>query len=112
MENVADPIQYPTLTLGAETFEVRFRCGDIIRLKKDHGIDIGEVKQLKGSDALEYTLLLLSAGIAHQAKKTVEELADMVDLAELPKVSAALTEALKKASPQTPAEVKPNGAIQ
>lgn len=95
-----DPIQYPTIQLGNEIFVVKFRVGDIIRLKKEHQIELGEMTTLKGAEAFEQMLILLQAGIAHQAKKTVDELADLVDLAEFPVYTDAVTQALKKASPR------------
>lgn len=111
MENT-DPIQYSTVLIDGQPVEVKFRCGDIIRLKKE-GVDIGDLKEVKGVEAMSRTLTFLQHGIAHQMKKTVDELADAVDLAQLPVVAQAINDALKKASPQTPApEVKPNGAIQ
>lgn len=104
MENtVADPIVYPKIHIAGELVEVKFRCGDIIRLQKD-GVDIGEMRQLKGVEAMQQTLKMLSAGIAHQTKKTADELADLIDLAELPAIANAIGEALKKASPQATAQ--------
>ncbi len=100
MEN--DPIQYPTVLIDGTPVEVKFRCGDIIRLKKE-GVDIGNLGEVKGVDAMQRTLTFLQHGIAHQMKKTVDELADAVDLAQLPVIANAINEALKKASPQTPA---------
>jgi hypothetical protein len=97
-----DPIQYPTVSIDGTPVEVKFRCGDIIRLKKA-GVDIGDLSPVKGVEAMERTLTFLQHGIAHQMKKTVDELADSVDLANLPAIGEAINEALKKASPQAPA---------
>lgn len=94
-----DPIKYPTVVIDGTPVEVKFRCGDIIRLKKE-GVDIGDLKPVQGVDAMQRTLTFLQHGIAHQMKKTVEELADSVDLANLPTIANAINEALKKASPQ------------
>lgn len=114
MENIAsDPIEYPTVLIDGKPVEVKFRCGDIIRLKRDHGIDIAEVKELKGADALEHTLKMLSAGISHKVQKSSDELMDLVDLADFMKIADAVTGAIKKAFPQAKTtEAKPNGAIQ
>lgn len=101
-----DPIEYPTLTLGGERFEVKFRSGDIIRLKKTNSIDLFQMgkETLTGVEALERTLVLLAAGISHQATKTVEELGNLVDLADVPRVAQAINTAILKAAPQaTPA---------
>ena len=97
-----DPVEYPRITLGGETFTVKFRSGDIIRLKKNHQIDLFEMglEQLKGVEALQRTLMLFSAGISHQVTKTLEEIADLVDLADVPRVAEAINAAISKAAPQ------------
>lgn len=94
-----DPIHYPTVKIDGQDVEVKFRCGDIIRMKKA-GIDIGDTTPVKGADAMERTLTFLQHGIAHQMKKTVEELADAVNLSDLPVIALAVTESIKKVSPQ------------
>lgn len=94
-----DPIQYPKVQIGPDLVEVKFRCGDIIRLQKA-GIDIADMSEVRGVAAMERALTLLSAGIAHQTKKTAEELGDLIDLADLPKVSEAIGEAFRKAFSQ------------
>ena len=97
-----DPIEYPRITLCGEIFEVKFRSGDIIRLKKDNKIDLFEMgkEKLTGIDALERTLVLFQAGISHQATKTIEEIGNIVDLADVPLVAEAINRAISKASPQ------------
>lgn len=104
-----DPVEYPKVQVGAELVEVRFTCGSIIRLKKEQGIDLEELAKqtVKGADAIERTVKLLAAGIAHSVKMTTEELADKIDLRELPVYAAAINEALKKAAPQASSEPKP-----
>lgn len=94
-----DPIQYPTVKIDGIDVEVKFRCGDIIRMKKN-GLDIGDTTPVKGAEAMERTLTFLQHGIAHQMKKTVDELADAVNLADLPVIALAVTESIKKVSPQ------------
>jgi hypothetical protein len=111
-----DPVTYPTVTLDGKSYEVKFRCGDILRLKKDKDIDLlgGITEQLKGADAMNRTLELLASGLAHtQAGFTAEQLADMVDLAQLKTVAETVTAALLKAVPQpTPGTPGKSPAIQ
>lgn len=109
-------MQYPTVTLEGKAYEVKFRCGDILRLKKDKQIDLlgGITETLKGADAMNRTLELLASGLAHtQAGFTAEQLADMVDLAELKTVAETVTAALLKAVPQVkPGTPEPKPAVQ
>lgn len=97
-----DPLEYPKITLGGETFEVKFRSGDVIRLKKDNSIDLFQMgkETLTGIDALERTLVLFQAGISHQAAKSIEELGNLIDLADVPAVAEAINRAILKAAPQ------------
>jgi hypothetical protein len=97
-----DPIHYPTVLIDGKQVEVKFRCGDILRMKKA-GVDIFEAAKLKGAEAVERMLTLLQYGVAHQMQKTVEELADGIDLGNLAIYSLAVTEAIKKVSPQAAA---------
>ncbi len=94
-----DPVQYPVIELAGTTYEVKFRAGDVIRLKKQ-GIDIGENVTLRGAEAVERTLILLQAAVSHQAKLSIEELQDMVDWARVPEVNLCITEAISKVSAQ------------
>lgn len=96
-----DPISYPKVKLGDQEYEVCFTAGSVIRLKKEHSLDLNSLdKDLKGAEAIEQTCKLLSAGISKQAKFTVEQIADMIDLADLPLYAQAIGEALKKVSAQ------------
>jgi hypothetical protein len=94
------PIEYPKITLDGKSYEVKFRVGDIIRLKKDHGIDISIKLDLKGIEAFSTGIQMLSAGLAHEVQFSVDQLADMIPLAEFPTVLQAVTQALAKATPQ------------
>jgi hypothetical protein len=111
-----DPVTYPTVTLDGKAYEVKFRCGDILRLKKDKGVDLlaGISEQLKGADAMNRTLELLASGLAHtQAGFTAEQLADMIDLAQLKNIAETVTAALLKAVPQAkPGTPESKPAIQ
>lgn len=105
-----DPVEYPKVQIGEQLVEVRYTCDSIIRLKKEHEIDLEDIAKqtVKGADAIERTVKLLAAGIAHSVKLNLGELADLMELRDLPRYAAAINEALKKAAPQaTPAEAKP-----
>jgi hypothetical protein len=105
-----DPISYPKLTIDGQEVEVKFRIGDLIRLKKDAGVDLldsSASNQKKGTDLLEYSMMLLSHGIAHSMKKTAEELYDCFDLSQLPDISNAIRESLEKASARAKVLVQP-----
>lgn len=113
--DTADPIQYPTVNLGGQVVEVKFRVGDIIRLKKEHQIDITEKREMKGVEAFEHIVVMLQAGIAHKIQKSTDEIADLIDLADLSSVTDAITGAMGKAFPQAKKALeakdsKPNGA--
>lgn len=95
----SDPIVYPKVQIGPDLVEVKYRVGDLVRLEKA-GIDISDLKEVRGIQAMERTLTFLQHGIAHKMSKTVDELADLVDLAYLPQVSAAIGEAFSKANAQ------------
>ncbi len=102
-----DPIQYPTVLIDGVSVAVKFRVGDILRLRKN-GIDIGAMTEIKGVDAFERTIALLQAGISHTMKKTVEELADLVDLADFPRIVEAINGAFLKASAQVRPATQPS----
>ncbi len=102
MEN--DPITYPTITLNdGQTYELKFRVGDIIRLKKDHGIEIGVQMNLKGIEGIDMGLKLLTAALAHKIVLTPEQAGDLIDMANFPEVMGAITEALGKVSARSKA---------
>ena len=98
MEN-PDPVSYPTVQIDGKAVEVKFRCGDIIRLKKVHKIEIEKLDTGNLADNLERSLTILSAGISHQVKKTVDELMDSINFADFKDIAAAIGESLKKAIP-------------
>lgn len=96
-----DPIDYPQITFNDGTIvEVKFRVGDIVRLKKQHEIDLSQKVDLDWINQMERTLTILAAGISHQVTKSTEELADLVDYANFFAVSTAIADAIKKAIPQ------------
>lgn len=110
---LTDPIQYPTVAFNdGTTVEVKFRCGDILRLKKVHQIDLAEKVTLDWDANMTRSLTILSAGIAHQMQKSADDLADLVDWANLGAVTAAINEAVKKASAQISLAVNNGATVQ
>jgi len=102
-----DPISYPKIEIGGDTVEVKFRAGDIIRLKK-LGVDIGNLEAVRGADAIERASKLIAAGISHakgvknsdQLEALANEIADELDLPAFKAAGDAVNESLKKAFPQ------------
>lgn len=95
-----DPISYPTVKINGQEVELKFRCGDVIRMKKA-GIDffsLGEAR--KGVDAVEFLLNLLSHCVAHKMDVTAEQLGNMIDYSpeQMHLIDIAIGEAIKKAS--------------
>ena len=100
-----DPITYPTVRIDGQDVEVKFRCGDLIRMKKS-GLDLNEAKAAI-EEQMEKALTVLSFGIAHTGLKiTPEELADKIDLSAFGNVSVAINQAISKAMAQVTATVK------
>ena len=99
-----EAIEYPTITLGdpprvaPEEFTVRYRAGDIIRLKKNHNINLLGKMEFNLSEGLDTSMAILAAGVAHQKQFTVEEIADLVDFACIGEVIAGILEAVGKVS--------------
>jgi hypothetical protein len=103
-----DPVTYPVVHLPvigdpnkSEPFTVCFTVDAIGLLKTQWQIDLFEPQKLDGAMAnLEHACRLLSAGISHQAQISVEDLRKRVNLLILPDISAAISQAISKASPQ------------
>lgn len=96
-------IEYPKISLDGQAYEVRFRIGDIIRLKKEHGLVLGEHLKLAGDDGLENAMKVLSAGLAHAIILTPEQIADKIDLASFGEVIFTVIEAMGKVSDRSKA---------
>lgn len=105
-----DPTNYPKLKVGSEELEVLFRCGDIIRLKKEHKID-ALARPPKGDAALDWvhpmdqmdmeqTCQMLAAGLAHIKKFDPLELADLIPFSDFPLVMQAIIGAILKVRTQ------------
>src|SRR5579885_260209 len=92
-----DPIQYPTVEINGEEMELKFRCGDVLRLKRE-GLDFADMVPKDGQQptwdqTMERTFKMLAAGLAHTGKGlTSEQLADLVDLGQLREIGGAINE--------------------
>lgn len=108
MTTVADPMTYPTVELAGQKYVVKFRCGDAIRLKAEHGIDLFALQseKMRGTDGVDSIIKLLRAGLAHQVTYSVEELSDMIPLDQIRAIDKIVAEAIKKAFP-TPTTAAP-----
>lgn len=97
-----DPNVYPSVKLGPQTYEVRYRQGDIVRLFKLHKIDVTEAVTVKGAEAMERLGIVLFHGIAHcNPTFKLEEIYDLMDYADTGLFAATVNEALSKVSPQS-----------
>ncbi len=126
MQPTTDPEEYPKIKLGTEEHELKFRLSDMVRLQKDHQIDLFIPAEVKGVAALERIATVISAGLAHTGRGITPELVmDSIELGDLPIYALAVAEAQKKASPESqkalkalqdmtpkPETKKPNGAVQ
>ena len=93
-----DPVTYPSVTLGGQTYRMRLTCGAAVRLYKEHGIDIS--KTAEGVLVFEKVAAIIAAAITDQAKMTVEEVADLIDFRDMQKYSEAVGELLGKPTAQ------------
>lgn len=104
------PVQYPTITVDGKPLEVKFRLGDLLRLKKNEEIDLidgAEVLKLKNSEAMVRSLTMLSYGLAHIGKYTAEQLADSFTLSDISLISDVLTKALSLVPAQAKTQEAP-----
>lgn len=101
-----DPNEYPKINLGGTDYEVKFRCSDILKLKKEQNIDLLVQAELKGTDVVERLLLTLSVGLRHAKEFTVEQLADMVDLGDIQRIANIISQAVNPAT-QKRTETRP-----
>lgn len=97
-----DPISYPTITIGGETFEVNYRQCDIIALAKLEGINIFDQpkERLLSLEGMERTYTLLRYGLRRHREFTAEEIANEFDLGQLAELDAVVADAIKKAVSQ------------
>lgn len=95
-----DPQPHPVIEFGGNKYELKFRASDVIRLKKEHQIELHEVRTFIGAEALEKTLQTLQAAVRHQEDIPFEKLAELVEWQRMPEVSVAIQEAISKVSSQ------------
>ena len=70
-----------------------FPLMSLIRLKKEHGLDVKDFADEKVSQDIENILKVVWAGLIHEDKElTVEDVGYMVDVSELPELAKKLTE--------------------
>jgi len=108
MEPSFDPVVYPKIQLGDQQFTVCFSTGAVIRLWKEHHIDLFDLAtmndKLTGAAALERTLCMLHAAISgNDGAPTLAQLGNMVQLADVPRLAPAITEAISKVAAQASA---------
>ncbi|WP_146876846.1 hypothetical protein [Bacillus subtilis] len=65
----------------------------LIRLKKEHGIVMADLKDKEKASDVEVILAIIWAGLIHeQPDLSYEELGYMIDISELPAISEKLSE--------------------
>ncbi len=108
MENgiIADPVKYPTVTLGGKSFRLKFTCLRFLLLE-DKGLFRSDLAILgKEPPARKFSIrdhceIIATAISSSEKLYTAEQVAEMTDdPMELFKATLAITDAIKKASPQ------------
>lgn len=95
-----DPTQYPVISIDGKDYELKFRCSDVIELKKKHGLDLFALPPVTGVDVIERSMKLLSAAIAHQTDLSYEALSSLIDLGRVKEVDVLIGASIKKAYAQ------------
>jgi hypothetical protein len=95
-----DPQSHPVFEIDGKKYELKFRSGDVIDLKKNHNIELQEVRTFIGAEAVERLLLMLQAAVAHKETLTLEYLKSKVDWHQMPELNIALQEAISKVMAQ------------
>lgn len=73
---------------------LRYPIFSLIRLEKETGIKIQDLADEKKAQDLSVILGLVWAGLIHEDKElTMEDVGNMIELSQLPDVSAKMTEA-------------------
>lgn len=100
--SLPDPKEYSYVTLGGIEYELKFRAGDVIRLNKEHGLDLlaGVPISARGTEAMERTCLLLRYALAHVKEFSDRELQDMIPLEQFAEIIVALRVCQKKVATQ------------
>lgn len=93
-----DPIEYPTVTIGAATYRLKYNCAAIILLKTKYNLDFFELPKMRGANAVLYLCQLVSIGILHETQTEIEPmiLADQLEYWEMKAIDEAVAESLKK----------------
>src|SRR5258708_39749961 len=91
-----DPQPHPIIEFGGNKYELKFRASDVIRLKKEHQIELHEVRTFIGAEALEKRLQTLQAAVRNQEDIPFEKLAERVEWQHMPEVNVAIQEAIYK----------------
>lgn len=95
-----DPRANPIFAIDGKPYELKFRSGDVIDLKKNHHIEVHEVRTFIGAEAVERLLLMLQAAVAHKETLTMEYLKAKVDWNQMPELNIAIQEAISKVMAQ------------
>lgn len=103
-----DPVVYPNVTIGGKEYPLCFSAGAVISLWKEHQIDLFSLEQmnakLSGAAALERTLCLLHAALSGtEGAPSYQQLGKLVQLADVPRLAPAITEAISKVAAQAKA---------
>lgn len=65
----------------------------LIKLKKDHGIELKDLQDKKKAEDLETILAIVWAGLIHEDKElSMEDLGYMIDVTDLPEISQKISE--------------------
>ncbi|MGG4390487.1 hypothetical protein ABEU97_20345 [Priestia megaterium] len=72
--------------------KLAFPLMSLIRLKKEHGIELKDLQDKEKAQDIETILTIIWAGLIHEDKElSLEDLGYMIDITELPEISEKLT---------------------
>ena len=94
-----DPIQHPTITLGARKYEVIFRAGDLIAMKKEYGFTLADMQQaaLDPVSNMLWLMTMLKIGLRHTAPDlTVDQIAKDLDRSRVSDLASVISAAMGK----------------
>lgn len=79
--------------IGETERTLAFPIMSLIKLKKDHGIELKDLSNKDKAQDMETILAIIWAGLIHEDKELdFEELGYMVDISDLPEISKKLSE--------------------
>ena len=96
-----DPVENPRITLAGKEYEVKFSGADVIKLKKDHGINImsGAGMTFQGEEAIEKCSIMLAYGLSHTGEGfTPESIREVMDFSQWADALVCVMAAQKKAA--------------